>query len=91
MITAPLTSRRNKNQEEFEKPFYWRIADASRKYGLSRTRLFEEIAKGTLKSLYVIKPGKKRGFRLIEAKSLEAYINSFDSTAPERKEAAALL
>lgn len=58
-------------------PVYLRVALASYKYGLSRTRLFELIALGTLKSKYIIRPGTARGIRLIDAKSLEAYINSF--------------
>jgi len=62
-------------------PVYLRVAVASYKYGLSRTRLFELIALGTLKSKYIIRPGTARGIRLIEAKSLEAYIDSF---GPER-------
>jgi hypothetical protein len=58
-------------------PVYLRVAMASHKYGLSRTRLFQLLAEGTLKSRYVTRPGTKRGIRLIDASSLEAYINSF--------------
>ena len=46
---------------------------------VSRIRLYELMYEGTLKSRLVQRPGAKRGIRLIEAKSLEDYIDSFGS------------
>ena len=50
---------------------------AAHRTGLSRTRLFQLIAEGKIKSKYITKPGNQRGFRLIETASLLDYINSF--------------
>jgi hypothetical protein len=55
-----------------------RIHTAAQRTGLSRTRLFQLIAQGKIKSKYLTVPGNKRGFRLIETQSLLDYINKFE-------------
>jgi len=60
-------------------PRYLRISQASYVSGISRTRLFALIAEGEIKSRYLVQPGNKRGIRLVDAQSLERYIESFDS------------
>jgi hypothetical protein len=65
-------------EQELE-PVWVRIPTASRVSGLSRTRLFEEIVKGTVVSRHIKKPGASKGIRLINFKSLMAFIEGMES------------
>jgi hypothetical protein len=60
-------------------PVWIRIPAASRASGLSRTFLFEQIVKGTIKSKHLKRLGKSRGIRLINYASLMAFIDGLES------------
>lgn len=56
-----------------EKKLLLSIAEAIALSGLGRTRLYELIATGELKSKSIIKKDKKRGRRMIPRAALEAF------------------
>jgi hypothetical protein len=56
------------------RPVWLRIPAASRVSGLSRTRIFQELVLGTIKSKHIRKPGNVKGIRLVNYDSLLAFI-----------------
>lgn len=46
-------------------------------YGLSRTKLWDLASRGKIRSVSLQEPGMTRATRLFDAKSIEAYIESF--------------
>jgi hypothetical protein len=58
-------------------PPWLRVTAASHLFGLSRTYLFALMAEGKINSKHIKRPGASRGIRLIETKSLEAFVESF--------------
>jgi hypothetical protein len=58
-------------------PAWFRVTEAERYCSLSRTALFEGCTSGEIESIHLVKPGKKKGIRLINKESLDAYIRSF--------------
>ena len=62
-------------------PEFVDIPDAIRFSSLGRTRLYEEVSSGRIKSVLLRKPGAARGRRLIHLASLRAYLLSFQEGA----------
>jgi hypothetical protein len=60
------------------KPEWLRIPAASRVSGLSRTFLFEQILLGKIVSKHIKRPGKSRGIRLINYRSLISFIEGME-------------
>lgn len=46
-------------------------------YGISRTKLWQLQKQGKIRSVSLTEPGMARATRLFDAKSIEAYIESF--------------
>jgi hypothetical protein len=59
-------------------PEWVRLPIASRVSGLSRTFLFERILDGTIVSKHLKRPGKSKGIRLINYRSLMAFIEGLE-------------
>ena len=59
------------------KPEYLRIPAAMRVTGLSKNQIFAAIATGKVKSKLIIRPGAKKGVRLISYQALIDYVESF--------------
>jgi hypothetical protein len=82
-LLAPKTNRKYSGKVEPRpsvvdpSPNYLRIAEASYRFGLSRTHLFALIARGEIKSIHLKRPEASRGIRLIETESLKEYVESF--------------
>jgi hypothetical protein len=62
-------------------PKWLRIPVASRISGLSRTHLFNAIARDEIRSVHVKQPGNEKGIRLISFESLMQYVESFGEVA----------
>ncbi len=81
-ITVPrgyqsLASLQTVEAAQSMKPAWLRIPVASRISGLSRTHLFNAIAREEIRSVHVKQPGNEKGIRLINFDSLLAYVESF--------------
>jgi hypothetical protein len=59
------------------RPEWLRIPDATRFSGLGRSSLYELIKEGRVKSVCLRKRNNIRGIRLINADSLNAFLESF--------------
>jgi hypothetical protein len=59
------------------KPEWLRLPDAIRVSGIGRSTLYDLISTGAIKSVCLRKRGCQRGIRLINAESLQNYIESF--------------
>ena len=62
---------------------YIRLPDVVRDYGLSKTKAYNLIKEGKIRSCSLREPGQAKATRLFCVKSLEAYIESF---LPQEKE-----
>jgi hypothetical protein len=60
------------NFSEWEK-----LRDANGRTGLSISELYRLCVTEEIVSVNILKPGKKKGMRLIKRESLDAYITSF--------------
>jgi hypothetical protein len=58
-------------------PEWEKLQDASARTGLSVSELFRRCMLEDVQSVHLVKPGKKKGLRLINKKSLDDYIRSF--------------
>jgi len=56
------------------KPEWVRVPEAVRLFGIGRSRIYELISAGTIKSTALRKRGATRGIRLISYDSLASYI-----------------
>jgi hypothetical protein len=54
-----------------------RLAVASIRTGLSIPEIYRRCVTGELVSVHIVKPGKRRGLRLVSKKSLNEFILSF--------------
>jgi hypothetical protein len=59
------------------KPEWFRVPDAIRVSGISRSSLYTMIKEGKIKSVCLRKRNSIRGIRLVNADSLSAFIESF--------------
>lgn len=58
-------------------PKWMRDRVAVSTYGISRTKLWQLQKQGKIRSVSLTEPGMARATRLFDAKSIEAYIESF--------------
>lgn len=58
-------------------PEWLRVRDANRYSSISQTELFRLCVDGEIESVHKLKPGQAKGIRLINKKSLDAYVRSF--------------
>jgi excisionase family DNA binding protein len=63
-------------QQDVLKPEYLRPAAACRVFSLGRSKLYELLAEGKLKSVSMRKRGQRHGTRLISYDSLKNYLES---------------
>jgi hypothetical protein len=59
-------------------PEWVRIRDVQILFGLSHTHTWQAIARGDLVSKSVVRPGCKRGVRLVMVSSIREYLARFD-------------
>ena len=62
-----------------DKPEWLRPKDATKYFGIGRTKLFEWIASGRIKTVSLRERGQKRATRLIHYDSLAAYLDQLAS------------
>ena len=74
----------NKHTNEIE---WLRVPEATRRFGMSRSLLYEIIGEGAVESVALTRPGNRRGIRLISAQSLRDYVEGFREQ-PEQNPAA---
>lgn len=60
-------------------PGYLRVDAVLDRTGLTKTKLYQWMREGRIRSVCLKDPGCKRGIRLVDAQSLADFINSFDS------------
>ena len=70
-LTEAGTQTHNKSNPEWA-----RIPEVIRLFGIKRTRLFELIAEGKIKSVNLRKRGNSRGVRIISCDSVRALLSS---------------
>jgi hypothetical protein len=63
--------------KRFVEPEWVKLQDGSSISGLSVSELFRACMLEDVQSVHIVKPGKRKGVRLINKKSLDAYIQSF--------------
>jgi hypothetical protein len=57
-------------------PEYERVPGIQRRFSVSRPFVFDSFHKG-VKSIHVIRPGAKKGIRLVHVQSMRQYLESF--------------
>jgi hypothetical protein len=62
---------------KFVEPEWERLQDASARTGLSISEIFRRCMTEEVMSVHILKPGKRKGVRLVNRKSLDEYIRSF--------------
>ena len=67
-------------------PRWLRVADAVRVSGIGRSLIYQHIKAGRIRSICLRGRDKVRGIRLINAKSLDDFIASFDDNGKEHAE-----
>jgi hypothetical protein len=65
-------------QEKFS-PEWVRIQTATRLYGIGRTKFYELVASGTIRSICLRNRGSSKGIRLLSADSIRHYIESSEN------------
>ena len=60
------------------RPEFLRVDDAIRIFGIKKTKLYEWLGSGQIKSVSIRERGAARGVRLIDYESLLEFINKFD-------------
>lgn len=63
--------------KRFTQPEWLKLQDGSGYSSLSVTELFRVCITEEVESVHIVKPGKRKGVRLINKKSLDDYIRSF--------------
>jgi hypothetical protein len=64
-------------------PRWLRVADSVRFSGIGRSLIYQHIKTGRIRSVCLREPGKMRGVRLVNAKSLDDFIASFEDNGKE--------
>ena len=59
-------------------PGFLRVDAVLDRTGLTKTKLYQWLREGRIRSVCLKDPGCKRGIRLVDAQSLSDFINSFD-------------
>jgi hypothetical protein len=63
--------------KRFVSPEWLKVQDASAVSGLSGSEVFRACMLEDIESVHIVKPGKRKGVRLVNKASLDAYIRSF--------------
>lgn len=63
--------------KRFVEPEWEKIEQSSHRTGLSISEVFRRCMTEEVLSVHLIKPGKRKGTRLVNRKSLDEYIRSF--------------
>jgi hypothetical protein len=63
--------------KRFVEPEWEKLQEASARTALSVSELFRRCMTEEVESVHIVKPGKRKGVRLINKKSLDDYIRSF--------------
>ena len=63
--------------KKFVEPDWEKLHDASARTGLSISEIYRRCMTEEVLSVHIVKPGKRKGLRLISKKSLDDYIRSF--------------
>jgi hypothetical protein len=58
-------------------PEYERIPQISRRFGVSRTFIFQACQQGVVKNLHIKRPGAKKGILLVSVPSMRKLMESF--------------
>ena len=67
-------------------PRWLRVVDAVRVSGIGRSLIYQHIKAGHIRSICLRERDKVRGIRLINVKSLDDFIASFDDNGKEHAE-----
>ena len=62
---------------KFVEPEWEKLQDASSRTGLSISEIYRQCMTEEVLSVHIKKPGKEKGVRLVNKKSLDDYIHSF--------------
>jgi hypothetical protein len=62
---------------KFVEPDWEKLQDASARTGLSISEIYRQCMTEEVLSVHIVKPGKRKGVRLINKKSLDDFIHSF--------------
>ena len=63
--------------KKYMEPEWLKLSEAAPVYGISIPELFRACVKGDIESAHIVKPGKRKGIRLLSKRSLDEYIRSF--------------
>jgi hypothetical protein len=63
--------------KRFLEPEWLKVQDASAVSSLSVSEIFRACMTEEVQSVHIVKPGKRKGVRLVSKKSLDDYIRSF--------------
>jgi hypothetical protein len=63
--------------KRFLEPEWLKVQDASTISGLSVSEIFRACMTEQLENVHIVKPGKRKGVRLVSKQSLNDYIRSF--------------
>jgi len=89
MDITTATIRETTKRCEPLQPEWVRIPDAMKFSGIGRSRLYELIESGKIRSVCLRKREKLRGIRLVSIRSLRDFIDSFDRDGKQRADEAA--
>ena len=59
-------------------PEYLKVDDCHHAFGLSRGFLFPLLISGQIRSVHIKQPGRSRGIRLVDVKSLREYLARYE-------------
>jgi hypothetical protein len=62
---------------KLSEPEWMKLPDASEWCGLSVSEIFRRCMSEEIESVHLVKPGKRKGVRLVNRASLDEYIRSF--------------
>jgi len=83
-----LKSCPSSNDQTLEHVVWLSIRDASRRYSISRSKLYDLLAEGKIKSCVLRRRDALRGKRLLSAESINALLENLATGVPDGKEAA---
>jgi hypothetical protein len=63
--------------KKFVEPDWEKLQDSSARTGLSISEIYRRCMTEEVLSVHIVKPGKRKGLRLVSKKSLDDFIRSF--------------
>jgi hypothetical protein len=64
-------------RKRFTEPEWEKLQDASARTGLSISEIYRQCMTEEILSVHIVKPGKRKGVRLVSKKSLDEFIQSY--------------